>query len=867
MRATCALGGVGLGLLLSATAAHADPLPVSAAHVATPGQSVVSTDTTDALVLNPANLSYLPGPELRWTWVDCPDSAVMTGCGHAWQAGTPLFLGMATALRVDWVQPPWDGPETSGVGFPFRGWDYAWLTWGLSIKLGERASFGASIEHSYSHNGYLDSLTGINMGLSWRPNTHFAFAAVARDFNRPSPDLVRTGNADMIAGVPQLAGRPCVQGLDTDCSPVLDGSYVVGMAFRPTGRRNVDIGLELQYWQGFDEWTPRLTAGVDVPYVGRAYASMEVTQFQNDVHRGWLGTAGLEVHFEGLSAGGGMLFGNGLGSGGEPGGYLTAAISAYTQPGIPAPAHAVWMRLEDTPGTREHVALLRRLWRLADDRSVDAVTLVLRAEPASSFAHAEELADALRLLRAHGKKVLCSLEDAGPKALYVCANADRVVVEPGGGVRYAGLKAQYIYLKGLLDKLGIKADFVRIGPHKTAPEQFTNEHAGPVAAQDHEGLLAQQEAVFVRNMSLYRHMSEQHVREETDKGPFVAEEAKAAGFVDGFAYDDELERVTRELVGRDVQYEKYQDVTRAPDTFSARGKIAILYLNGDIVDGRSQHIPLLDMRLAGSYTMEDTIRELREDPTVRAVVFRIESPGGSSLASDVMWRELTLLGKKKPLIVSMGTVAASGGYYVASASRDIFAEPLTITGSIGVFYGKADVSGLLDKIGVTVDTYKTAPRADAESFFRGFTPDEERELHHKVEQFYDTFLDRVSQGRGMSKEAIDEIGRGRVWTGQQAVQLHLVDHLGGLRQALEEARQAAYLPQDAPIVEVPRETESLLQKAVELAGGASADERAAAVLEHLPPSIRAIARAVAPMVVYRSDEPLARMEWVDNVEP
>ena len=183
-----------------------------------------------------------------------------------------------------------------------------------------------------------------------------------------------------------------------------------------------------------------------------------------------------------LSAGGGALFGNGLGSAGTAR-VRHASIAGYTQPGIPIPTHAVWIRLESTPGTRGHVALLRKLWQLAEARDVDAVTLVLRAEPASSFAHAEELADAIRVLRAHGKKVLCSWEDAGPKALYACASADRIVVNPAGGVRYAGLKSQYIYLKGLLDKIGVKAEFVRIGPHKSAPEQFTNEHAGPVAAR------------------------------------------------------------------------------------------------------------------------------------------------------------------------------------------------------------------------------------------------------------------------------------------------------------------------------------------------------------------------------------------------
>ncbi len=469
------------------------------------------------------------------------------------------------------------------------------------------------------------------------------------------------------------------------------------------------------------------------------------------------------------------------------------------------------------------------------------------------------------MLRAHHKKVLCSFEDAGTRALYVCANADRIVVTPAGGVRYAGLKAQYIYLKGLLDKLGIKAEFVRVGPHKSAPEQFTNEHAGPVAAADHEEMLRLQESVFVRNLSLYRHLPEERIREETRHGPFVAEEAKAAGFVDGFAYDDQLEKATRELVGHDVSYVKYADETRASSTFGPRGKVALLYLDGDIVDGRSQHIPIVDVTLAGSYSMAETIKQLREDSTVRAVVLRIESPGGSSLASDVMWRELMLLREKKPLIVSMGTVAASGGYYVASASRDVYALPLTVTGSIGVFYGKADVSGLLGKIGVTVDTYKTAPRADAESLYRGFTPEEQKELEHKVDQFYQTFLDRVSQGRGMRKEDIDAIGRGRVWTGQQALERHLVDHLGGLRDALADARQAAYLPEDAPIVEYPPSTSSLLETALKLAGAGEGDAAVnpAAVLERLPPAVQGIARAVAPLLVYRKDEALARLEWVD----
>ncbi|HEY8091126.1 MAG TPA: signal peptide peptidase SppA, partial [Polyangiaceae bacterium] len=757
------------------------------------------------------------------------------------------------------VQPPWGGDPGVGVGFPFRGNDLVWATWALAAKMGENAAFGFSVDHSYSPNEYVSGLTGLSAALSWRPNSHFGFSAVARDFNRPSSAPVAVPYTEACAGqATPLGGGP------STCPGVLDGRYTLAVSFRPTGRRAVDIGLEAQYWEGVNQWVPRGTLGIDVPSVGRVFASAEITHLENDHYQGIVGTAGLELHWGGLSAGGGALFGNGLGGSGDAAGYGTVAIAGYTQPGIPLPQRAVWLRIEETPGTRGHVALLRKLWAMAQAKDVAAVTLVVRAEPAGSFAHAEELADAIRVLRAHHKKVLCSVEDAGSRALYVCANADRTVVTPAGGIRYAGLKSQYIYLKGLLDKIGVKAEFVRIGPHKTAPEQFTNEHAGPVAASDHEEMLRLIDSVFVRNLSLYRHLDEARIREATRRGPFVAQEAKDAGFVDGFAYDDELERVTKELVGRTVMYQKYADETPAPSTFGKRGKVAVLYMDGDIIDGRSQHVPLVDMKLVGSYSMAETIKQLREDSSVRAVVLRIESPGGSSLASDVMWRELTLLGKSKPLVVSMGSVAASGGYYVASASKDIYALPLTVTGSIGVFYGKADVSGLLEKLGVTIDTYKTAPRADAESFFRGFTEEERHELEHKVDQFYETFLDRVAQGRGMKKEDVDAVGRGRVWTGQQALERHLVDHLGGLRDALADARSQAYLPDDAPVVEYPPQTTSLLELALKLAGAGGNDTVGMPVsIESLPPAVQGIARAIAPLVVFRGDVPLARLEWVE----
>jgi protease IV len=389
-----------------------------------------------------------------------------------------------------------------------------------------------------------------------------------------------------------------------------------------------------------------------------------------------------------------------------------------------------------------------------------------------------------------------------------------------------------------------------------APEQFMNEHASDVARADQEDFLHNVEGVFARNMALYRRIPEDEFRTISARGPFVAQEARDAKLVDGFAFDDELERVTHDVLGRKLRYEKLSTPKKVPETFGPRGKLALLYIDGDIIDGRSRNVPILDSKLVGSYTIAETVKRLREDGSVKAVVLRIESPGGSSLASDVMWRELVKLGEKKPLIVSMGSIAASGGYYVAAPGKIIYALPLTITGSIGIFYGKADVSELLGKLGVNIEVRKTTPRADAESFYRGFTDDERIELNRKVHQFYDVFLDRVAQGRHMTKEQVDAVGQGRVWAGQQALQHGLVDQLGGIREAIEKARELGHLPHDAPIEEFPPVQTTLLDYALSLVGAKTT------AIDAIPVQVRDVLRGVAPLTIYGDHEALARMEWV-----
>jgi protease-4 len=264
----------------------------------------------------------------------------------------------------------------------------------------------------------------------------------------------------------------------------------------------------------------------------------------------------------------------------------------------------------------------------------------------------------------------------------------------------------------------------------------------------------------------------------------------------------------------------------------------------------------------GSYTIAEALKQVRQNPRVGAVVLRIDSGGGSAMAADVIWREVKITAKEKPVIVSMAGAAASGGYYAAVPATRIFANPLTVTGSIGIFYGKADVTGLLAKLGITVEVYRTAPRADAESIFRPYTDDERRELEHKVDQFYDMFLGRVAEGRKVSKSSVDAVGRGRVWTGEQAYARKLVDELGGLRQAIAYARRIADLPEYGPIYELPKETTWIGQ----LLGIEGVHDGEARARSALPAQVWQLARALAPFTVYPGDTPLARIELV-SVEP
>jgi len=804
------------------------------------GRDPVSTRDSTAVVMNPALLAFVPGAELRWSSQFLDERSRMPTQGHAIGVAFPLsFLDLGLAARLDLIDPPAAAAARR----------YQVLTLGMGFKTSSTSGLGFSYQHYYSESTMLHGLSAWSLGWTARPWNSFGLGIAGKAINNPTNNHF---------------GR-------------IDPGWDFAVSLRPFGTDALELGLIAGYVfpsDASDYFTPKATLGVKIPNFGvlRTEVSMTERDRLGHAHYDWLAGLGVTVNLNhpagSMSAGLSSMVGSGLGQSTKYHGYenlgFDVAMRSYRESsGVDRPEFGVLYKLDDTPSARKHVALLRSLWRIAErEPEVTSVVFELHASPAEGTARAQELRDAISYLRQQGKKVVCHIDQAGASALYACSAADRILVHPGGSVRFAGFSSTQFYLKGMLDKLGVRADMVRIGDHKSAPEMFTNVGPSDVALADREALMRSIESQWLGGVSEGRHLTKSELATRITRGPFVSSDAKRLGLVDDFAYSDEIPSKVSKVVGARVKLEE-NIALRASSQFGSTPRVAIVYVDGDMVDGKNQTVPLLGMHLSGAQTLSDTFKQLRADPRVGAVVLRIESPGGSALAADTLWRELQLLANAKPVVCSMGSVAASGGYYIATAAHRIFASPATITGSIGIFSGKADVSELLGRIGIGSSTVRTAPHADASSPFRPYTDEERAALFQEISQLYDMFLSRVSLGRHMTKADVDKVGQGRVFTGEQALQNKLVDELGGLRQAIEWVEKAAGLPADAPIVELPLPDASLLEQLVGLDGARLGTE--VGIPAMIPTQLLDVAKALSPFVLYEQEKPLMRLEGLTKL--
>jgi len=516
----------------------------------------------------------------------------------------------------------------------------------------------------------------------------------------------------------------------------------------------------------------------------------------------------------------------------------------------------------DVMTVRGFVDNLRKAKR---DARITTVLLMPGSLELPFWAKVQELRDAVIDFRKSGKSVVAFLEYGGDREYYLASAADRVFLLPTSRLDVAGIASYEIFVRGAFDKVGAYPDFHHIGDFKTATNQLTEKSFTPAHREMSESLNRDMYEQLVRGIADARKKTDADVRALLDQGPFSPEEAVRAGLVDDLAYEDQLDDRVDKLKAagktRRIEANQYGRVSAQSVGIRTRSRIAVIYAVGVIASGESSFDPT--GRVAGSSTIVEQIRRIREDDSVKAIVLRVDSPGGSSTASDVIWRELMITRDQKParpLVTSMSDLAASGGYYIAMPGHVIVAQPATLTGSIGIYTGKIVIGDTLAKVGINAETVTSGRNADINSPFSRFSPEQQSKIRESMQSFYDQFVEKVAEARHTTPERIDAIAQGRVWTGRQARELGLVDQLGGLDVAVAAAKQRARIPpdEDVEIVVYPPRRSFYEALADQLAAGSSAG--AFRVLLGAADT-RALAALTAPMRIFKRGEPLALMPF------
>ena len=465
------------------------------------------------------------------------------------------------------------------------------------------------------------------------------------------------------------------------------------------------------------------------------------------------------------------------------------------------------MTISPVPGLNE---ILHNIEKASGDNKIKGILIENGLLP-SGWATTEEIRNALLKFRENGKFVI-SYSDyiLTQECYYLATAADKIYINPGSMVDFKGLSSEVMFYKKALEKIGVEVQVTRHGKFKGAVEPFILDKLSDenrTQIKDYAGSLWNQ---VIADISKSRDITSDKLnRIADDLDGNLASGALENKLVDGLSYRDELIDTLKVLSGINkdkdlnlVSMTKYSKVPDTKMTYSSKNKIAVVYASGTIVTGKGN-----DNNIGGNY-YADVISKARLDTSVKAIVLRVDSPGGSATASDIMWRELDLAAKVKPVVISMGNYAASGGYFISAPGTKIYADPMTISGSIGVFGLIPNAGKLLeDKLGLTTEIVKTNKNSDFPSIYRAMNPYEKELMQMSIEKIYSDFVSKVASGRKMSSESVDSIGQGRVWSGASALKIGLVDEMGGLKDAIKGAANLAgiesYSVRELPVIEDP----------------------------------------------------------------
>ena len=686
----------------------------------------------------------------------------------------PSGLGTGRGLNLYYLrtyQSNWAGDDAFflavpnggfGVEFATAAADTTFTRYTLSSgrHLGHSLYAGTSYSWINSDDKTYDMFRSLSFGFMYR-RRYLSIGAMARDLNQP-----------------KLLGEK------------LGRTYDLGLAMRP-GTWRTTLSLDMQKTQGIE--------GIDLRY------ALEVRPIRELMLRGTLNNdLSFDVRF-------GIHIGNwGIGTGNAFDKNREAHIGVG------------YFHFSNTPTTkqlpRRRMFLDLQMHSLKEVLSVaksdkDIAGILVRINGNSyGLAQLQEMADAILNFRESGRVVLCYLTNCSTGDYIVASTCDGILIHPSAEVRLIGLRTERSFYKGALDMLGIRADLERIGEYKSASEAFTRKEMSEAQREIQNIILDDLYEQLVEIIANGRGWTREDVKKRIDTGPYTARQAFATELVDRLVYEDELIDVVTELT------DAHTDLVTANEYAHSRlhtqhwrvpqPKIAIIEAKGLMVTGDSFIDPLTGTQVMGADTIVRAIAAAKNDDSIKAVVLRIDSGGGLVTAADIIHRALVQLTAAKPLVVSMGDVAASGGYYIAAPADVIVAEPGTITGSIGVVSGKYSLKGLYEKLGIRKEILKRGEHADFYTDYGDYNASEQAIIQKQIKEIYEDFITKIALGRSaLSKTDVDNLGRGRIWSGRQGKANGLIDELGGLNLALVIAREHAGLQEKTvEVIRFPKQT-------------------------------------------------------------
>jgi len=521
-------------------------------------------------------------------------------------------------------------------------------------------------------------------------------------------------------------------------------------------------------------------------------------------------------------------------------------------------------------------SLLTQLRKAKVDSRIAAVELDINF-PGIGWGKADELRDAIKDFKTTGKPVYAYMSIGSNKEYYIATAADKIYLPPPGDLYINGLAAEAMFYKGSLDKLGIETDVIQFGPkYKNAPDQYTKTQMGEGQREIINAILDEYYGRLKTAISESRKISGADVETLINDAPYNATQAKEKGLIDGALYREQVDNEVKKALGysedaklNTIGAGQYREIPADSLGLNKGDKVAVIFASGAISTGRSSGGPFSG-DMIGSDTIVEAVNTAASDSSIKAIVLRVDSPGGSALASDLMWNAIENAKAKKPVVVSMSDVAASGGYYIACNANKIIAEPTTITGSIGLFLGKPVVKGLYTWLGVSNEYVTRGKNAGIFKETEHWTDAERKKVYDQAHAVYfDNFVAKVAKGRNMTPDAVDAIGEGHVWTGTQGKGNGLVDEFGGLEKAIEVAKQLANLPADKDVKRVVLpEPRPLLETLFGSDNSSDSDDEKvqAAVVKALPEDARRIFRYARVFYQMKRGETMLLMEYELNIK-